>query len=262
VLARARRRERELARAGDRVAYTPERIALLSMFSTVVCFGAHSLVDWTWYVPGDACVALLFAGWLAGRGPLGAAQAVNATRPVSAPGAPPLPGTGVTTPRRWSLHGDARAIALAGAAVVLALVAAWAQWQPQRSESAREQSLTLLATNPLAARERAEEAASIDPLNVEALFALSRAQLVQGKTEAAHETLARAVRMQPSDPRTWLALGESDLTRAPRSALSELSAAIYLDPESIAPELIARGVPEAITIENEYVQALRASGGQ
>ena len=34
---------------------------------------------------------------------------------------------------------------------------------------------------------------------------------------------------------------------------------IYLDPESIAPELIARGDPEAITIQNDYVQALRAS---
>ena len=40
------------------------------MLCIVVVFGVHSLVDWTWYVPGDACVALLCAGWLAGRGPL------------------------------------------------------------------------------------------------------------------------------------------------------------------------------------------------
>src|SRR5207245_9144407 len=50
--------------------YTPERIGLLSMLALVVVFGIHSLVDWTWYVPGDACVALLCAGWLAGRGEL------------------------------------------------------------------------------------------------------------------------------------------------------------------------------------------------
>ncbi len=50
--------------------YTPERIGMLSMLCLVVVFGAHSLVDWTWYVPGDACVALLCAGWLAGRGEL------------------------------------------------------------------------------------------------------------------------------------------------------------------------------------------------
>ena len=40
------------------------------MLCLVVVFGVHSFVDWTWYVPGDACVALLCAGWLAGRGPL------------------------------------------------------------------------------------------------------------------------------------------------------------------------------------------------
>ncbi len=43
---------------------------MLSMLCLVVVFGAHSLIDWTWYVPGDACVALLCAGWLAGRGEL------------------------------------------------------------------------------------------------------------------------------------------------------------------------------------------------
>ena len=43
---------------------------MLSMLCLVVVFGIHSLADWTWYVPGNACVALLCAGWLAGRGPL------------------------------------------------------------------------------------------------------------------------------------------------------------------------------------------------
>ena len=43
---------------------------MLSMLCLVVVFGVHSTVDWTWFVPGDACVALLCAGWLAGRGPL------------------------------------------------------------------------------------------------------------------------------------------------------------------------------------------------
>src|ERR1019366_3402751 len=57
---------------GDLALYTPERIGGLSMLCLVVVFGAHSLVDWTWYVPGDACVALMCAGWLAGRGPLAA----------------------------------------------------------------------------------------------------------------------------------------------------------------------------------------------
>ena len=55
---------------GEARAYSPERIGMLSMLCLVVVFGVHSTVDWTWFVPGDACVALLCAGWLAGRGPL------------------------------------------------------------------------------------------------------------------------------------------------------------------------------------------------
>src|SRR6185437_678250 len=54
--------------------YTAERVGMLSMLCLVVVFGIHSLADWTWYVPGNACVALLCAGWLAGRGPLSASE--------------------------------------------------------------------------------------------------------------------------------------------------------------------------------------------
>jgi len=39
---------------------------MLAMLCIVVVFGIHSLADWTWYVPGDACIALLCAG-VAGR---------------------------------------------------------------------------------------------------------------------------------------------------------------------------------------------------
>ena len=252
VLRRPRERTQRPPGARSR-AYTPERIALLSMFSVVATFGAHSLVDWTWHVPGTACVALLFAGWLAGRG-------APTARPPG--GFSPAATRAVPCNRAIELRRDPRTLALVGATVLASLIAAWAQWQPQRSESAREQALALLAAHPAGALERAREAVSIDPLSVQALFALSRAQLVLVGAEAARATLAKAVRMQPSDPQTWLELGENDLTRSPRSAVSELAAAIYLDPKSIAPELIARGDPEAIRIQNEYVQALRASGGE
>jgi len=67
------------------------------------------------------------------------------------------------------------------------------------------------------------------------------------------------VRLQPSNPQTWLTLGRYDLTHAPRSALAELQAAIYLNPESIAPELLAEHQREAVEIYNDYVEAVRAS---
>jgi O-antigen ligase len=257
-------RPRAAAAAGGG-SYTPERVAMLGMFTVVVCFGAHSLADWTWYVPGNACAALLCAGWLAGRGPLRTSAAAEPPSGAAPPQAAEQPSGAIVPSSRpvtgtWRMRRDARTLAIAATVVAASLVAAWAQWQPQRSEDAREQALTLLASSPHAARARAEDAAAIDPLSMQALFTLSRTQLVAGEAALARATLARAVRLQPSNPQTWLALGESDLARDPRSALNELSAAIYLDPMSIAPELIARGSPQAIAIENDYVAALRASG--
>ena len=66
---RARPVWKALPRRHAQATYTPERIGMLSMLCLVFVFGIHSLADWTWYVPGDAFVALLCAGWLAGRGP-------------------------------------------------------------------------------------------------------------------------------------------------------------------------------------------------
>jgi O-antigen ligase len=226
--------------------YGPERIGLLSMACVVVVFGAHSLIDWTWYVPGNACVALVCAGWLAGRGPLGAAQDAGlqgATRRLKHLSARP---------------GSVRLL-LAGVAIVAALLSAWSQWQPQRSEEAREEALALLAHDPRGALSAADTAVSRNPLSAEALFTLAQVQEVASGRQAALETLRKAVRMQPSNPQTWLTLGRFQLSSDPRSALGELRASIYLDPASISPEAIARGDREAIAIYNEYIQALRAT---
>jgi O-antigen ligase len=242
--------QRDLAR------YTPERIGMLSMLCLVVVFGVHSFVDWTWYVPGDACVALLCAGWLAGRngdrrrvspdfgrGPLGAftggAQRPRSLREVS--------------PMR---------IGVAVAVVIAALLAAWSQWQPQRSVDASQQALALLATNPQSALAHAQTAVSRDPLSVQALFTLATIEQDRGESALARATLQRAVHLQPSNPQTWLTLARYDLADEPAVALKELQAAIYLNPELIAPEAIAPPYPnpESVEIYNDYLQALRASG--
>jgi len=78
------------------------------------------------------------------------------------------------------------------------------------------------------------------------------------------------VRLQPSNPETWLRLGEYDLsaersttgallTEGDQSAVTELGAAIYLNPESISAEAIADGNQEAISVQNAYVEAFRAA---
>jgi O-antigen ligase len=251
--------------------YTPERVGLLTMLCIVVCFGVHSLIDWTWYVPGNACVALLCAGWLAGRGPLtpttGAAEhAVHPGATTQADGVGAEQAAGVSAepasagPRgAWSEQPRNVRIALAAAAIVAALLAVWSQLQPQRAEESRQQALALLASNPAAASAAAHRAVDRDPLSSEALFTLANVQQVTGHPTLARATLVRAVRKQPSNPQTWLVLGRYDLTRNPQASAKELQAAIFLDPESISPEAIAVGNHEAIEIHNDYIHALSAA---
>ncbi len=275
---------RRLRIEGRPAPYTSERVGMLGMLVLVVVFGVHSLADWTWYVPGDACVALLCAGWLAGRGPLIAgepvgdrsAQTISFAAVGAAASAPAGSREEIGGERaRWGLwlpdvrelraRLDARRlgatrICVALAAIVGVLIAAWAQWQPLRSSNESEQALSQLARDPRGALATARNAVSIDPLSAQALFTLSAVQQSAGQRALARATLVRAVRLQPSNPQTWLTLGEYDLASDPAAAVHELGAAIYLNPESVSAEAIAQGNPEAISIENDYVQALRASG--
>ena len=232
--------------------YTPERVGLLSMLCIVVVFGVHSLIDWTWYIPGNACVALLCAGWLAGRGPL---QPQPATVPAVETGSP-----------RWRLRGgrelDPRAI-IAGVVVLAALLAAWTQWQPQRSEEARAQALALAeAGHRRASVEAAHSAVLRDPVSAEARFALAGVQEAAGLSARARETLQETVRLQPSNPQTWLELARFDLRDRPRAALKAFQAAVYLNPESIAPEEISgpAAQPESIEIYDRLVELSRRTG--
>jgi hypothetical protein len=243
-----------------RTRYTPERVGMLSMLCVVVVFGAHSLIDWTWYVPGVACVALLCAGWLAGRGPLSAAAlAGSPARTAAAADKPSAPLRASLTARPSNMR-----MLIAAAAIVAALLAAWSQWQPQRSEEAREQAdVQLDAHNLPAATAAAKLAVSRDPLSVEALSTLASIQQVAGRDAQARATLERAVRLQPSNPQPWLVLGRYDLANNnPKAAVKELQASIYLNPQSIAPEAIANGEREAIEVHNDYIQALQGAAQQ
>ncbi len=246
--------------------YTPERIGMLAMLCLVVTFGVHSFADWTWFVPGTACVALICAGWLAGRGPLGVASGAAAagTPRRTSRGAGRVDDLGASARRigeraRAGLRepaGRARA-AIALATLLAALLAAWAQWQPARSYEAAQAAL--LTSDHAQAIALAGTAVSRDPLSVEARETLAAVQQSAGREAAARATLAEAVRLQPSNPQTWFALGRFDLAREPRAALAELGAVIYLNPESISGEALASGDSEAIEIHNDYVDALRKS---
>jgi tetratricopeptide (TPR) repeat protein len=204
--------------------YTAERIGLLTLVATVVVFGVHSFIDWTWFVPANAAVALLAAGWVAGRGPLG--PAVAAARRFSL--------AAVRERLRAGLGEPARAAA-AAAALVLALVCAWAVWQPERSEAIGQDAVATLDTgNADAARAQAQQARDRNPLSVDPLFELSTIETSAGRKFAARRALVQAVQLQPANPETWqrLAEFELDILDRPRVALTAIRPALYLDPRS------------------------------
>jgi hypothetical protein len=192
-----------------RTRYTPERVALLTMLAIVVVFGVHSLVDWTWFAPGTVAVALLCAGWLVARGPASERlMAVTRTR--------------------------THAVAAAGV-VVLALVAAWQTWQPQRSAAASSASLDALERRDIArATDLVQTARDRDPLSIEPLNDLAAIRTAAGDVRGGRQALIRAVHMQPANPDTWLRLAEFELytARDAKAALKALGPALYLDPRS------------------------------
>jgi hypothetical protein len=197
--------------------YTAERIALLTLLTVVVMFGIHSLIDFTWFVPGNALPALLAAGFLAGRGPL--REVLPAPRPLAE-----RLRRGVRDPLR---------VSGAVAGVALALVAAWAVYGPQRSASAGQDALALLdGGNVGAARQKALQARDENPLSIDPLFELSAVEQKAGQNAAAREALQQAVRLQPENPRTWLRLAEFELyvLERPAVALDAIRPALFLDP--------------------------------
>ena len=198
--------------------YSPERIGMLTLLSVVVVFGVHSLVDWTWFVPANAMLALLCAGWLAGRGPV-----------VSEP----YPAVPLLDRLRAGARVPWRAAA-AGGALAIALVAAWTALQPQRAVDAANSALIALDHgNKQQALADANHAHSINPLSVDPLYDRAVMQEVSGDKTGARRTLGQAVRLQPSNPDPWLHLAQFDLDNGrPHDALRSLGAALYLDPNS------------------------------
>jgi hypothetical protein len=203
-----------LGGAGRRAPWTAERVGMATLLAICVVFGVHSFVDWTWFVPGNAVLALLCAGWLAGRGPT--------DEPIARRTAPRL---SVREPWR---------IGLAAAAVAVAVVAAWTSWQPQRAVAEGSEALgTAEALHFKQAREQIARAQRTNPLSVDLLFQESAIDRADGDVASARSALQKAVRNEPANPATWLALAEFELSEGRKpQALSAVGSALYLDPRS------------------------------
>lgn len=200
----------ELWGPGRRRAWSPERVGLATAATIVVVFGVHSFVDWTWFVPGNAMLALLCAGWVAGRGPV--------SEPLR-----PRRSAGI----RWRA-------ALAVGVVALAVVSAWAAWQPERATMRGDEALAAAEAGRFdEARAKVADAHDFDPLAVDPLYERAAIEQRAGRPAEARAAYGEAVRMQPSNPGAWLTLAQFEIEQGRRdAALAALGSALYLDPRS------------------------------
>jgi len=165
-----------------------ERAGLIALLAVVVTFGLHSLIDWTWFIPGTTVPALACAGWLAGRGPLSARVGC------------------LERPRRLSRSPGA-VMALIST-VVVTLVAIWVIVQPLRSSDAAAAAETAAYQgNGGVALSDARSAAAEDPVSVDPLFLLAVIYDHLGNRASARGELVQATSRQPANAATWQELG-------------------------------------------------------
>jgi hypothetical protein len=192
-----------------------ERVGLLTMLAVVVTFGVHSLIDWTWFIPGTAIVGLVCAGWLAGRGPLEA--------PV-----------GRRSRSRQLLRSPSAAIAIASA-LVIAVAAIWVTLQPLRSSDANSAALAAAIRGDAGtALTDARAAAAENPVSIDPLNLMAKVYAGLGDQRAARHELLVATTRQPSNPAAWEALGCYEIGQHDTTAsTADLHRAVILEPGNV-----------------------------
>jgi hypothetical protein len=202
-----------------------ERAAIVALSLVAIVFGLQSALDWTWFVPGPAAMALVAAGFVAGRGPVAAVAGDGGTIDL-----PATQGSGWRLPRPTSGQ-----IAGAAGLGLAALIMVWAIWQPEASERQSNRALELIdARDYDAAIAKAEDAADTNPLSPEPLLVQAVAEGSAGQETAARDTLEQAVLKFPGDPQTWLRLASFQLGTLdrPEDALETVRGVLFLDPLS------------------------------
>ena len=155
--------------------------------------------------------------------------------PPAPPAPPPAP-----PPARRRFVGFARP-ALATLTLGVAVLCAWAIWQPLRSDHESDRALDLAANNHLAAaRHAAERAHQIDPLSPRPYVVRNAVEDAAGNPAAAQKVLEAAVLAFPADPQTWIQLAQYQLNsrNRPAEALKTVVGALYTRSESRAAQTV------------------------
>jgi O-antigen ligase len=197
--------------AAPRPPWSSERGALVALAFAAVVYGVQSATDWTWFVPGLTVTALVAAGFVAGRGPLGASPTASPSEAAPA------------------------TLLACGAVVAVAALCGWAVWQPVLADRAVARSYDRLAEGqPLEAVREAATARDRDPYSPDPLYASAAALSVLDRDDAAIAALRRAAADRPRDPDPWLRIAtlELDGRDAPVRGLAAAERALRRDPHS------------------------------
>jgi O-Antigen ligase len=200
--------------------WTADRIALVALGLIAVVFGLQSAIDWTWFVPGPAAMALVAAGFVAGRGP-SAALAEQGSIDLGEPFRNPSP------PR----------LLAASAVLLAALLTAWAIWQPLAADRETSDALELAESGDVdGALAKTSDAADTNPLTAEPLLVEAAIAAQAGRDDDAEAALEDAVLKFPGDPETWYRLAAFQLGTLddPEKAAETIRGALYLDPHSLS----------------------------
>ena len=228
-----------LRRRDRGIVWDAERVGVFTLFVVALVFGAHSFIDWTWFVPANAVMALLCAGWVAGRGPLRRRLATEG--PTGVVPAAERAGVIVAQPR-WSVrerllrwNPDWFRTTCAAGVLLLAGAVMWTTVQPLRAQHAGDAATARLqAGQPAAAAQIAVLGTKRNPVSPEPWWELAVARAASGDLDGAERALERAVEVQPASSEAWRRLGRFRLSALgePRAALPAFRAALYLDPQS------------------------------
>ncbi len=181
-----------------------ERAAAVALAIAVPAYLLHALADIDWDFIAVSAPAFFLGGLLIGMG--GEVRSVR-----------------VRVRGRTLLAAGLTACLLAG---VYSLTAPWlAANRVQDAYSA------IFANDPRSGAADARDAASLNPLSFQPLWALALAHASVGDVSGAIREYQSATRLQPEDPDTWVALGQYELCHAHVfGAYAALNQAYTLDP--------------------------------
>jgi hypothetical protein len=189
----------------------PERIGLITLAALVLAFGIQGTLDWTWYFAGLSAPALLAAGWLAGRGRLGAYTRSSA-------------GAGNAQHASTSILDRPGALMAIPLLAALVLAGCWMVWRPLHSAQ-----LVNSAENTGNFAD-ARAAQSADPFSLQASQLLSDLYSDAHRPAQAQGELMHLVKVQPDNPFAWSTLAAYEISRhAWRAAIPPLHQVTVFD---------------------------------